>query len=87
MYTVRSQSNAIRKQLSLSNAIQLWNILFSDQYQLFLPLISFLKEYKHHEDGIRQDEWNMILIFLQLHGNDTCIQEHFDPNCIIERLH
>lgn len=84
MYTVRSQSDNLKKRLHISSAVELWSIIFSNRYILLNPLCEFIKEVRQDE-GIRQDEWNMILSFLIHYGNSSNLKEEFDADCMERR--
>lgn len=81
MYTVRSQSDNVKKRLRVSSAVELWSIIFSDRYILLNPLCTFITETRQNE-GIRQDEWNMVLSFLIQYGNRPDLKEVFTPDCM-----
>lgn len=77
MYTVRAQPDCIRKRLSVENATHLWSLLFKSDYRLLSTFIEYVQKERQVE-GIRQDEWNMFLPFIQKHGNSA---DTFDSAC------
>ena len=83
MYTVRSQQDNLRKRLHLSNAIQLWKILFESEYVMLDEFCYYLQSIRSEEDGIRQDEWNMIFEFLLQFGKNENWKEIFNSNGIV----
>ena len=83
MYTVRSQQDNLRKRLHLSNAIQLWKILFESEYVMLDEFCYYLQSIRSEEDGIRQDEWNMIFEFLLQFGKNKNWRDCFNSNGII----